>query len=460
MKSIFEERGIDRKVIIVGCTHAGTVAATQILEDHPETDVTIYERHDNISFLSCGISLYLGGQVKRLEDMFYSNPEALRQLGATVRMKHDVLKIDAKQKELTCENLDTNEVFTDSYDKLIMATGSYVKVPPIMGVDHSRVLLCKDYAQAQAIYDTAKNHRRIAIVGGGYVGVELAESYANTDHEVSLIQGPDQLLNNYVDAELAKVIETSLVNHGVHVYDREHAHGFKGTDEVIVETNKGEHAADLAIVSTGFVANTELLRGQVEMDRRGALLIDDYMQTSDPAIYAAGDASAVHYNPTGKTAYIPLATNAVRQGKLAAINLFGHTQKYMGTQGTSAMSLFNHTLASTGLTLHHAQAAGFNAASVTYHDNYRPDYMPTTAMLTIILVYNRDNRQILGAQLYSKHEVAQSANTISVCIQNKNTIDDLAYVDMLFQPNYDQPFNYLNLVAQMAIEQEKVAAKG
>ncbi|MFL2029414.1 FAD-dependent oxidoreductase [Loigolactobacillus zhaoyuanensis] len=445
------------KVIVVGCTHAGTIAVTQILQEHPETEVTVYERHDNVSFLSCGISLYLGGQVKRLEDMFYSSPEELSKLGATVRMKHDVLKIDAKTKTVTCADLVSEEITTDTYDKLIMATGSYVVVPPLFGIDNSRVLLCKDYAQAQEIYKTAQNHKHVAIVGGGYVGVELAESYADTDHEVTLIQGRDQILNNYVDKPLADKITTLLTDHGVHVYLGERAQSFSGDDQVVIETDKGEHQADLVIVCTGFVPNTELLRGQVDMDRRGAILINDYMQTSDPDIYAAGDACVTHYNPTGKSAYVPLASNAVRQGILAATNIFGHTQKYMGTQGTSALSIFGYTLASTGLTLNSALADGFDAAAVTFHDDYRPNYMPTTAMLTIELVYNRSNRRILGAQLFSKHEVAQSANTISVCIQNQNTIDDLAYVDMLFQPNYDQPFNYLNLVAQQAIVQEKQA---
>lgn len=445
------------KVIVVGCTHAGTIAVTQILQEHPETEVTVYERHDNVSFLSCGISLYLGGQVKRLEDMFYSSPEELSQLGATVRMKHDVLKIDAKTKTVTCADLVSEEITTDTYDKLIMATGSYVVVPPLFGIDNSRVLLCKDYAQAQEIYKTAQNHKHVAIVGGGYVGVELAESYADTDHEVTLIQGRDQILNNYVDKPLADKITTLLTDHGVHAYLGERAQSFSGDDQVVIETDKGEHQADLVIVCTGFVPNTELLRGQVDMDRRGAILINDYMQTSDPDIYAAGDACVTHYNPTGKSAYVPLASNAVRQGILAATNIFGHTQKYMGTQGTSALSIFGYTLASTGLTLNSALADGFDAAAVTFHDDYRPNYMPTTAMLTIELVYDRSNRRILGAQLFSKHEVAQSANTISVCIQNQNTIDDLAYVDMLFQPNYDQPFNYLNLVAQQAIVQEKQA---
>ncbi|WP_125568141.1 FAD-dependent oxidoreductase [Companilactobacillus insicii] len=443
------------KIVVVGCTHAGTAAVDQILQDHPGTEVTVYERDDNISFLSCGIALYLGHKVKRLEDMFYSDPSELEKLGAKVFMKHDVLKIDSKNKKLMIENIKTGDVFEDTYDKLIMTTGSYVQVPPIVGIDNSKILMCKNYAQAREIYETAKTHKHIAIVGGGYIGVELAESYANTDHEVTLIQAGDQVLNHYIDKEMSENITKLLRDHGVNVFLNERVSGFSGDDQVVIETNKEDHKADLVIVCTGFIANTELLRGQVDMDRRGAIIINEYVQTSNSDIYAAGDACTVNFNPTGKPAYMPLATNAIRQGALAGVNVFGNTQKYMGTQATSGMELFGYTLASTGLTLKNALEWGFNADAVVYHDYYRPDYMPTTEMLTIRLVYDKDNRKILGAQLFSKHEVAQSANTISVMIQNNNTIDDLAFIDMLFQPNYDNPFNYLNLVGQLAVAKER-----
>lgn len=447
------------KVIVVGCTHAGTAAVEQILQDHPDTEVTVYERDDNISFLSCGIALYLGHKVKRLEDIFYADPKDLEALGAKVHMKYDVLKIDSKNKTVMCENMNTHEIVNDSYDKLIMTTGSTVAVPPIMGISDTKILMCKSYAQAQAIYETAKEHHHITIVGGGYIGVELAESYANTDHEVTLIQSRDQVLNNYIDKDMSQHVIDLLKEHDVNVYLNERVTGFSRNDDnkVLIETTKDDHTADLVIVCTGFVANTELLRGQVDMDRHGAIIINQYTQTSNPDIYAAGDACTVNFNPTHKPAYMPLATNAIRQGTLAGINVFGDIQKYMGTQATSAMELFGYTIASSGLTYQHAIASGINADVVEYHDYYRPSYMPTTEMLTIKLVYNKDDHLILGAQFFSKHEVAQSANTISVCIQNKNTIEDLAFMDMLFQPNYDNPFNYLNLVAQDAVAKEREA---
>lgn len=443
------------KVIVVGCTHAGTAAVEQILSKHPETDVTVYERDDNISFLSCGIALYLGRIVNRLEDMFYADPTTLEGYGAKVFMKHNVLKIDSKNKKVIVQDLVTQEITEDSYDKLIMTTGSEVGIPPIGGMDNPRVLFCKSYAQAKKIYESALNYPSIAIVGAGYVGVELAESYANTVHDVTLIQSRDQILNNYVDEDLSQEIIQKLKDHDVKVALGERVSEIEDGDQLTIHTKTGHaYKADLVIVCTGFFANTDLLRGQVQMDGYGAIIINDYMQTSNPDIYAGGDSCVVKFNPTGAYKYIPLATNAVRQGTLAGINIFGDIRKYMGTQATTAMEIFGYTLAETGLTLKKALANGLNADSVTYHDYYRPSYMPTTDMLTIHLVYDKDSRKVLGAQLFSKHEVAQSANALSICIQNENTIDDLAFVDMLFQPNYDNPFNYLNLVAQQAIDKE------
>ncbi|MCH5465095.1 FAD-dependent oxidoreductase [Levilactobacillus tujiorum] len=443
------------KVIIVGSTHAGTNAAIQILRDHPETEVTIYERHTNVSFLSTGISLFLDGQVKHLEDMFYSSPEELTQLGANVLTRHNVIKIDAKAKTVDVVDMDSGALTTDSYDKLIMATGSTVNVPPIFGIDEDMVLLCKNYEQAKAVYQAAKDHNRIAIIGGGYIGTELAESYARTGHDVVLIQSQDILLDHYIDQNLSDKVVNILRDQGVEVVLNSRVTSFAQDEKgLAIETNDQTYRADVAIVSTGFVPNTELLRGQVKMDRHGAIIINDYIQSSDPDIFACGDASVVNFNPTGEPAYTPLATNAVRQGMLAGINVFGNIQRYLGTQATSAINIFGRTLASSGLTLRHAKKSGLNADSVTFEGTWRPAYMPTTDKLLINLVYDRDDRRVLGIQLFSKHEVAQSANAVSIAIQNRNTIDDLAFVDMLFNPNFDDTFNFLNVVAQMAVTQE------
>lgn len=450
------------KVVIIGATHAGTLAAQEILKNYPETEVTVYERHDNFTFLSCGISLYIDGQANHLEDFFYATPEELRQLGATVKDSHDVVQIDSANKTVTVADMKTGNVFTDAYDKLVMATGSSIKMPPMFNVDRSQVLLCKNYQEAKEIYEASQHSERVAIVGAGYAGTEFSESFAKIGHEVHLFQNKDQILNNYLDKEAADRATKLLTDHGVNVHLNHAVTAFVGNDDetITIDTDQGEYNVDIAIASTGFKPNTGLLKGQVDLSPEGALVINDQMQTSDPDIYAAGDCAVVRYNPTGKLAYVPLASNALRQGFLVAHNMLGkRVYPYMGTQGTSAMKLFDYCLATTGLTLDQAENKGFNAKKAVYSGTWRPAYMPSTDALNIDLVYDIDTRKILGAQLFSKHEITQSANALSIAIQNNNTIDDLALVDMLFQPNFDFPFNYLNLVAQNAVKQEREAGR-
>ncbi|MCX2455906.1 FAD-dependent oxidoreductase [Lacticaseibacillus nasuensis] len=441
------------RIAVIGCTHAGTAAVNQIIATHPETQVDVFERRHDITFLSCGIALYLEGTVKRLEDMFYSDVETLSKLGPNVHMHmgHDVVAVDAKAHQLTAQNLDTGEQFTQPYDKLVMTTGSYPTVPPLQGISVPGVLMCKNYDDARAIKASAATAKTIAIIGGGYIGVELAEAYSRTGHDVIFINGVHGVLAHYVDRDIAALIVKELEAHGVTNFLDETALKFDSDGkQVYIQTDKGERHADLAVVATGFLPMTDLLVGQVKMMKNGAIHVNDYMQTSDPDIYAAGDTVAVHFNPTGQDQYAPLATNAVRQGQLAGINLFGNKVKYMGTQSTSAMRIYDKVMACSGMTAKRAKEAGFNVGAVTFTDNYRGEFMPSTTTVTMRLVWDQDNRQILGGQLFSAYDITQSANLLSVMIQNKNTIDDLAYVDMLFNPHYDKPWNYLNLLGQVA----------
>jgi len=439
------------KVTVVGCTHAGTFAIKQILAEHPDAEVTVYEKNDNISFLSCGIALYLGGKVADPQGLFYSSPEELKSLGANVQMGHNVLAIDADQKTVTVEDLATHAQTTENYDKLVMTSGSWPIIPKIDGIDGDHVKLCKNWNHAQTLIEEAKHAKHITVIGAGYIGAELAEAYSTTGHDVTLIDAMDRVMPKYFDQEFTDVIEQDYRDNHVQLALGETVQSFTDTgDGVPIKPDKGSYDTNLAILCIGFRPNTGLLKGQVEMAKNGAIITDDYMRSSNLDIFAAGDSAAVHYNPTHQNAYIPLATNAVRQGILVGKNLVKPTVKYMGTQSSSGLALYGRTIVSTGLTLAAAKQQGINAEQVIVKDNYRPEFMPTTEPVLMSLVYDPTSKRILGGALMSKYDVSQSANTLSVCIQNENTIDDLAMVDMLFQPNFDRPFNYLNILAQAA----------
>ncbi len=448
---------IQMKVVVVGCTHAGTAAVKTILSENNDVDVTVYERNDNVSFLSCGIALYVGGVVEDAQSLFYSNPEELESLGANVNMEHDVKNIDTDNKTLTVENLKTGETFEESYDKLVMTTGSWPIIPPIKGIESKNVVLCKNYNQAKELIERKTDKQKITVVGGGYIGIELVEAFANDGKDVTLIDGLDRILNKYLDNEFTDILETELKDRGIKIQLNEMVQGFvdsESGDTTTVVTSEGEYESELVILCVGFRPSTELLKGKVDMIGNGAIIVDDYMRTSIPDVYAAGDNCAVHYNPNGGHAYIPLATNAVRMGFLVGKNIKDTKMKYRGTQSTSGLHLFGFNIGSTGVTAASSGAFGLETKSVLFEDYYRPEFMPTNEKLLMKLVYEKETLRIVGGQVMSKYDITQSANTLSLAIQGRMTIEDLALVDFFFQPHFDRPWNYLNLLAQKALEQE------
>lgn len=446
------------KIVVIGCTHAGTSAVKTILKENPKAEVTVFERNDNISFLSCGIALYVGGVVKDASGLFYSNPKELEGLGAKIRMRHDVTQIDTENKIVVATNLITGEELRVPYDKLVNTTGSWPIIPPIPGVDSENILLCKNYTQANEIIDRSVDAKKVVIIGGGYIGIELVEAFKESGKEVTLIDGLDRLLAKYLDHDFSDLLEMELKNRDIVLALGETVEEFVANESNqvrYVRTNKGEYEADLVILCVGFRPNNDLLKGKVDMMQNGAIIVDEYMRTSNPNIFAAGDSCAVHYNPAGDNAYIPLATNAVRMGMLIGKNIGEPTVKYRGTQATSGLQLFGYNIASTGVTEGSAPFFGLKVHSVVVRDNYRPEFMPTTEELLMELVYEIGTNRIVGGQVMSKYDITQSANTLSLAIQNKMTVEDLAYVDFFFQPHYNRPWNYLNILAHAALEQEK-----
>ncbi|MEM5016958.1 FAD-dependent oxidoreductase [Metabacillus indicus] len=441
------------KIAVIGCTHAGTAAVSNMAKLYPDAEITVYEKNDNVSFLSCGIALYVGGVVEDAQGLFYSSPGELEKMGAAMKMRHAVTAIDSKAKTLTAQNLETGEEVVDTYDKLIMTTGSWPIVPPIEGINLENIVLSKNYQHANTIIDKAKEAKKITVVGAGYIGIELVEAFESYGKEVTLVDSADRVLSKYLDAEYTEVVETEFENRGVTLALGETVKQFKGESGKVtkVVTTKGEYESDLVVLCIGFKPNTELLKGQVEMLDNGAIIVNEYMQSSNEDIFAAGDSCAIRYNPTGKHAYIPLATNAVRMGTLAARNLVKKTIKYMGTQGTSGIKIYDQNIASTGMTETAASLADMNVKSITILENDRPEFMPTYEPVILKVVYEEETRRIVGAQVMSKADLTQSINTLSVCIQNNMTIDELGFVDFFFQPHYNKPWNFLNQAGLQAI---------
>ncbi|MWC27015.1 FAD-dependent oxidoreductase [Paenibacillus sp. MMS18-CY102] len=441
------------KIAVIGCTHAGTAAVTQMAQLYPEAQITVYERNDNVSFLSCGIALHVGGVVKDVQKLFYASPQQLTDMGVQMNMRHDVLEVNADEHMIHVRDLETGIARVDTYDKLVVTTGSWPIIPKLGGMDLDNIQLCKNYGHAQTIIDKARHADRVTVIGAGYIGIELVEAFEELGKQVTLIDNMDRILFKYLDRTFTDGIENELESRHIKLQLGQTVTGFEGEDGKVskVITTAGEYETDLVVLCIGFRPNTELLKGQVEMLSNGAIIVDEYMRTSHPDVLAAGDSCAVMFNPTHKHAYIPLATNAVRMGTLVARNLIIPTVRYLGTQGTSGIKIYDYNIASTGMTEQAAIDAGMIVKNVTIEENYRPEFMPTYEKALLKVVYEADTGRILGAQVMSKADLTQAINTMSVCIQNGMTMDELSFVDFFFQPHYNKPWNLLNQAGLQAM---------
>ena len=442
------------KIVVVGCTHAGTAAVVNLKELHPESEITVYEKNDNISFLSCGIALNVGKVIEDTNSLFYNSPENLAKLGVTTNMKHEVLNIDFDKKVLEVKNLVTEEVFEDNYDKLVLTLGSWPIVPKFEGGELENIVLCKNHDHALNIIEKAKDAKNVVIIGAGYIGVELVEAFEMQGKNVTLIDAEERIMPKYLDKEFTDIAEKEFADRGVNLVLGEKVQKFNGQDGKVTEvvTENGAYKGDLVVLCIGFAPNSKLVQGKLDTLPNGAIIIDEYMRTSKEDVYAAGDCCVVTYNPANDKRYIPLATNAVRMGTLIARNIVEPTLKYMGTQGTSGIKIYDQSIASTGMTEEVAKSTtDMNIGTVILTDNYRPEFMPTYEPATVKLVFDKDTRRILGGQIISKIDLTQYMNTLSVVIQNNMTIEELAMTDFFFQPHFNKPWSLLNAVALKAL---------
>ena len=443
------------KVIVIGCTHAGTSAVVNLKEVYPDSEVVVYEKNDNISFLSCGIALSVGGVVTEPEKLFYNSPENLSCSGIIAKMKHEVLDIDFDNKKIKVKNLVNSEEFEDDYDKLILTLGSWPIVPKLEGLDLENILLCKNYNHAKIIDEKKDSANNVVIIGAGYIGVELAESFEMLGKKVTLIDAEDRIMSKYLDKEFSDIAEKEFTNRGIKLVLGEKVVKFNGNNGKVqkVITDKGEYEGDLVVLCIGFAPSTKLVKGKLETLKNGAIIIDDYMRTSKEDVFAAGDCCMVRYNPAKDSRYIPLATNAVRMGMLIARNIKEPTLRYMGTQGTSGIKIYDECIASTGLTEEVANlTTNFEVESVILKEKNRPEFMPTFEDVMIKLVYEKDTKRVVGGQIASKVDMTEFMNTLSVVIQNEMSIEELAMTDFFFQPHFNKPWSILNSVALKALK--------
>lgn len=441
------------KIVVIGANHAGTAAVNTIFSKSRDHEAVVFDANSNISFLGCGMALWIGNQIAGPEGLFYSNKAALEAKGAKVHMETQVTDIDFDKKIVYAMDKEGNRI-EQPYDKLILATGSRPIVPNIPGKDLENVQLVKLFQHAEDVIQKLKNPdiKNIAVIGAGYIGVELAEAFQRHGKNVTMIDIEKTCLSSYYDEPFTDMMRKNLEEHGIRTVFGEKVTEIKGNgrvEEVVTDMNR--YKADMAVLAIGFAPNAELGKGRLKTFKNGAYLVNKKQQTSVPDVYAIGDCATVYDNAAGDYGYIALATNAVRSGIVAAHNVLGIELESAGVQGSNGICIYDLKMVSTGLTLNKAKRLGINAAAVDYNDLQKPEFIEHgNPPVKIRIVYNAETRVIIGAQMASVYDMSMGIHMFSLAVQEKVTIDKLALTDIFFLPHFNKPYNYITMAALSA----------
>lgn len=441
------------KIVLIGANHAGTAAANTILDNYACSELTIIDSNSNISYLGCGTALWIGRQISDYQGLFYSSKEALERKGAKVRMETTVDRIDFKLKEVHFTDKDGNRYF-EPYDKLILATGSLPISPNIPGMDLQGVQFVKLFQDAsRADIELCDDKvKRVAVVGAGYIGVELAEAVQRRGKQALLFDVAQTSLSTYYDPDFTRIMDKNLADNGIMCHFEETVKEIQGDGRVrLITTNRGEYPVDMVFMAVGFKPNTSLGSENLELFKNGAYLVDSHQQTSNSDVYAIGDCATIFNNASQSTSYIALATNAVRSGIVAAHNVCGTPLESLGVQGSNGICIFGYNMVSTGMNLAAAKAAGFEPMHTEFEDLQKPAFIVHgNHKVKLRVVYDSKTRRILGAQMASLYDMSMGIHMFSLAIAKQVTIDELKLLDIFFLPHFNQPYNYITMAALQA----------
>lgn len=446
------------KVIVLGSSHGGYEAVEELLNLHPDAEIQWYEKGDFISFLSCGMQLYLEGKVKDVNSVRYMTGEKMESKGVNVFSNTEITAIKTESHQVVVKDLVTGEDRVEDYDKLIISPGA---VPielnvPGKALDNIYLMRGRKWAIKLKAKTVDPEVNNVVVIGSGYIGIEAAESFAKAGKNVTVIDILDRPLGVYLDKEFTDVLTEEMEANNINVVTNETVQGYKGEGHVqTVVTDKAEYAADLVVVAVGVRPNTGWLKDTLDLHPNGLIKTDNYMQTSVPDVFAVGDATLIKYNPGETEVNIALATNARKQGRFAVKNLNCPVKPFPGIQGSSGLAVFDYKFASTGINDEMAKKLNKKTNAALIIEDYLMDFNPDKQKVWFKLVYDPETTQILGAQLMSKADLTANINAISLAIKAKMTIEDLAYADFFFQPSFDKPWNIINTAALAAMKNEK-----
>lgn len=442
------------KVVIVGGVAGGATAATRIRRLDEHAQIIIFERSGYISYANCGLPYYIGGVIEAQEELTLQTPESFRaRFRIDVRVKHEVIDIDTGRKAVVVRNLETGEEWEESYDKLILSPGAKPIRPNLPGIDSSKLFSLRTVEDTFRIRQFVEEQkpRTAVMVGGGFIGLEVAENLCELGIGVTVIQRGSQLMNT-LDYDMAALIHNKLRSNGIKLRLGADVTGFEETEAGLKVLLKDDRPiqTDMVLLAIGVSPeNTLAEKAGLELGVKGAIVVNDRMETSAADIYAVGDAIQVKHAVTGSDAVISLAGPANKQGRIAADNICGLESHYKGSMGSSVIKLFDLTAASTGLTEKAAQLAGISYDRVVLSPASHAGYYPGAKTMTMKVVYEKDTLKLLGAQILGQDGVDKRLDVLATAISAGIKADRLKDLDLAYAPPYSSAKDPVNMAGFM-----------
>lgn len=442
------------KVVIIGGVAGGATAAARLRRLDERAEIVIIERTGYVSYANCGLPYYVGGTITDRRKLTLQTPESFRsRFRIDVRVNQEATRIDREAKTITVHRLDTDETYTESYDKLILSPGAHATIPSTPGIDGERVFTLRTVEDTFRIHDfvMSKHPRSAIVVGAGFIGLEMAENLCDRGLDVTVVQRSGHVMPT-LDEDMAAIAHNHIRSHGVHLLLNTQVERIDHEDNSVRARLVGgkELTADMLILSIGVTPESTLARDAgLELGIRGSIRVDEHMLTSDPAIYAVGDAVQVKHYVTGNDALIALAGPANKQGRIAADNICGIASAFTGSQGSSVLKLFDLTIATTGLTRRSAKMAGIDAEHVILSPASHATYYPGFGNMTMKVVYEPATGRILGAQIIGTDGVDKRVDVVATAIHANMTAADLAELDLAYAPPYSSAKDPVNMAGFM-----------
>lgn len=456
------------KILVVGGVAGGAAFAARTRRLSEDNEIIMFEKGEHISFANCGLPYYIGDVIQDREELLVMTPEKFKdRFNVDVRIKNEVLAIDKEDKTVKVKNLETDEEYFETYDKLVLSPGASALRPPIPGIDSEKIFTLRNVTDVDQIksFMNTNDPKKVVVVGGGFIGLEVAENLNELGIDVSLVEMLDQVMNT-MDFEMAKYLHEAAKNHGINLILGNGVDRFVEEDgETIVRLQDGTALeADMIVLSIGVKPNTAFVKESgIEVNDRGAIVVNPKMETSADDIYAVGDAVIINNLITNERQMVPLAGMANKQARIVANNLAGYDEIYKGSIGTSIVKLFNLTAGSTGLNEKQLISMGKKENEdykvVEMHGKHHVGYYPGAVTIALKMIYNPKNRRVLGAQIVGEKGVDKRIDVFSSLIKMNATIEDLKEVELAYAPPYGGAKDPVNNCGFIADNMEKGLCK-